>query len=332
MPDPVTPPIPTPAAAPTPAPVQEAPKSIQEAAHRITNPPKAAPAQSAPPAAETPAAAQKRLLKAKLDKEEKEYDWDEWTKEQWEKGRAKDVIERDYALDHVRDRTQKEAAKAAAAAWNEFLNEENYDVVAAPGTKRGWKVVARAPATTPAVPTDPLAKEEAELLPLAKEGDVNAVLRLQDIKAERAKLAAIKEWETRQSAAEAKTSEATRYEEAKKWLTGECDRLLAARAKSLEGKKSADTTARLKQLAFDAGEAAARRGENPVEAAQKLIFDFADDLDARRAEWQSSLPTTPPKPEAPPVLGTSPAGGGGSQPKFKDIYEATRSVIAGQRK
>ena len=93
--------------------------------------------------------------------------------------------------------------------------------------------------------------------------------------AERAKLDTIKSWRDEQAKAEqqaraardaetAKTQTAKLQEDAEKWVLGEADKFIAARAKSFEGPDSARRTARLRTLALSAAKEAAAKGEDAI--------------------------------------------------------------------
>lgn len=293
-----------------------------------------APESASAPKAPEPTAAQKRLLKAKFDHEEKDIDFDEWAKEQWEKGRAKEVVERDYGFDRRLERTRAEAVEASRVAWNKFLNDHNYDLVQDPSHPSGWKVVSKQvamPATS--APVDPLAKEEAELLAQAEDGDAKAVLRITEIRAQRIAQQQFKAWEAAQ-AQRLQTQEQERaYETAKRDCYAQIDGFLSARAKSFEGPDAAKRTARIRDLAFRAAVEAAQRGEHPLPAAQAVVTEEADGLDARAAFWRTSAVTPAPKPTAPPVLGTTPAVGGAQKPKNMDeAYAAVERTLASRNR
>lgn len=297
----------------------------------------------APAAGSTPAAPAKPKRTFKFDHTEEEVDAT-WLDDEAKWTRLKEYAERGYGHERVVKRTQSETAEAVRIAWNKLLAKNGFDVVQDPSdTEFGWKVVQRQQAATPAAqtPADPLAKEEADLIPLAEQGDVNAILRLRKIDHERAKLAAasakdaaIQEWESRQREAAAKAAAEREakdnYERAEKYTYDEIDRRIAARAKSFDGPNAERHKARIRSLAFEAARAAAGRGEDFIKAAQSVVFDEADDMDARERHYRDTLPTAPNPPASAPVVGTTPAGGAGPT-KPKTMQEALDLVTPGWR-
>lgn len=345
MPDPIPPTNTTTPPAPGAPSAPSRPKDIHEAMDRIVagqtkgpETPKAPDVPRETPAA--PVAPTKRTFKVKLDHEEQEIDLDaEWADEAKRKALV-ERFEKGYGHDRVVERERKTAAEtahraaidAATKAWNEFLNDNNCDVVRDPGSKHGWKVVPRQVATPAQTTPDPLATEEKALLTKWEGEGLTAAefTRLREIDRLRAKQETIGEIEARRAkekadaeAAEAtrrQTTEAeqqaqTRREAADQWLTTETDKFIAARAKSLEGPDKDRRIARVRQLARAAAYAeASRQGstdESVIAAAKAAVWEEADDLDLR------SKPAEPAKPQPPTVVGTAPAGGGGPPDKYK---------------
>lgn len=288
-------------------------------------------ASTAPAAGSTPAAA-RRLLKLKLDHEEKEIDLDAEYDDEGKRKTLAETYQKGYVYDRALERARTEEAQKVRKAWNEFAADHQMEIVEAPGTKWGWKMVPKQ-VTTPAAQTaspdaDPLTKEEAEIRARIEAADVvdwKDLDRLSDIKAERAKLAAIKEYESRTNAATQAATAASRYEEAKKWMNGEIGTLVSARTKSFEGVSERRMSA-LRQQAFAAGEAAAKAGQDPVAAAKAVIFEEANDLDAIRgqAARQPTPAAAQPKPNGVPVVGTTPGGASSNHTKKDWDTEANR--------
>lgn len=290
-----------------------------------------------PAAGPTPAETKRRLLKVKIDHEEKEIDLEAEYDDEGKRKTLAETYQKGYGYDRALERARSEQAQAVRQAWTEFAEDHGYAVVEAPGTKWGWKLApkqATTPATATSPDTDPLTTEEREIQAKIDAADVvdpKWLRRLSQIDAERARLAAIKEWEGKQSAAAQEAQRARRYEEAKAWMNGEIEKLVTARTKSFDG-LSPVRLARLRQAAFAAAEAAAKAGQDPEAAAKSVIFDEANELDAIRG--QSSRATTPPaaKPSGAPVVGVAP--GGGTSKNGKSVDEIFNEVlgISGSRR
>lgn len=339
---PVTPAAPAPAA-PTPA-APAAPKTMDTAgadilAARAGQRSQSAPTTSQPtngtptPAAgTTPTAPAKPKRAFKFDHAEEEAD-ETWFADEAKWTRLKDLAEKGYGSDRRIERTRTETRESLNKAWNDCAAENGFDVVPAPGTKSGWKFVAKQQPATPAAATtetaDPLAKEEAEIRARVKTQEATGedFVRLTEIAEKRAKLSAITEWEAKQAAQTAEAAARKSHEDAKGWLFGEVDKFIAARAKSFDGPDQARRTARLRMAAFTAGLTAAEQGRQALDAAKAVIFEEADDLDARTAHYRASLPTQSVKPEAPSIVGAVPAGGSANGHQSKNLDEAGDAIL-----
>ena len=328
-------------------PVVEKPKSMDEAYARLSGqtPPAAAPVEAAPP----PPPARKSV-KVKLDHEEQEID-ESWFADEEKSKRLKETYEKGYGSDRRVARERDEAAKVARAdtarQYREWLASHGYETVQDATHPSGWKLVSKQVAMTAKdTAEDPLAKEEADLnakIEAAEIVDPKWLRRLGQIDAIRAKDDALKSWRAEQAATEQsaravrdaeahKTQSAKIQEEAEKWVLGETDKFIAARAKSFEGPDSDRRGARIRSLALAAATKAASRGEDAIAAARAVVFEEADDLDARVNAWRGSLGNPPAKPEAPPVVGVAPGGGASSKPKnIDDAYAMAEARLAARR-
>jgi hypothetical protein len=294
-------------AAETPAPAASPTPASQQATPSTTPNTPVAPSDSTP-------AAPRRSVKVKLDKEETEID-DSWFADEEKSKRLKETFEKGYGFDRAVERARSEATELSKRQWNDWIKAQPFNMVQDSTAPSGWKLVPKQVAMPAEVPTDPLAKEEAELqakIDAAEIVDPKWLRRLSQIDAERAKLGAVKEWDARLAAVTQKAQAEKTRADAEAWLNGEIDKSLTARAKSFEGPDSSRRSVRIRATAFAAGEQAAMRGLDPIAAAQAVVSEEANDLDARQAAWRASLSQAVPQTSPPPVLGATPAGANGT--------------------
>lgn len=342
-------PTPTPSAAPQATPAApaapERPKSLDEALDRVTKPAQEAPKAAAPAeTAATPPA--RRSVKVKLDKEEEEID-ETWFADEAKAKRLKENFEKGYGSDRRVEREREEARKATAKTWADWLRSQGYEMAQDPTNPSGWKLVAKQvakPAAATPDDSDPLAMEEKglrEKIKAAEVVDPDWLIRLSEIRAERAKQGAMKEWEAKQEAQAQKVREARESEDrttqqkamrerALSAVNAEIGKTIEARAKSFDGPDKERRLTRLRALAVAASEEAAadqsKDWDAVLAAAKQVVLDEADDLDARVKHYRESLSQQPQRPEATPIIGTTPAGGGSSG-KPKNIDEALDRVF-----
>lgn len=332
-----TPATTTPPAPSAPAPVTTQPtESFDAAADRVFK------SDAPAPAAAPTSAAAKRLLKLKLlDDKEEDFDIDDAYADETKRGALVADIQRGRSYDHAVERTQRETRAAATKGWNDWLASQGdgYTVVKDPAHSSGWRLVPRQ-ATTPAAQTttsadpelDALAKEEDSLKASSAEGNVDAVLRVAEIRAERKAIqrdrkreadakAATDKAAAERSASERSTQAKTAYESAKTWLATEAGKVFEIRTKDFDGPNAAILKERVIAAAVAAGEAAARAGKKDaevLEAAKAAVFKEADLRVADLAFARGNLPAPKPKYQGAPIVGTVPAGGGESN-KYKDM-------------
>jgi len=275
------------------------------------------------------------LLKLKIDHEEQDFDLDEEWKDEAKREKLRLDIQRARNADREVARERDAERARVQKSYQDWIKSQPYDMVQDTTHPSGWKIVPRQ-ATTPAADADPLTIEERELLPRAEDGDAKAVLRITEIRAQRAEKrardGALEAWKTEQSAATAAASAAERYKKAEAEAYAEIDRVLAARTKSFEGLKSSPQ--RVRAQAFAAAKTVAENGgswEAVLKAARDVVFAEADEQDGRVAAMRAQLTAPVPTVPSAPVVGASPSGGP-TNTEFKSIKEALASRIPGYEK